>query len=230
MSQPTIRGGMASIIYFGLPHSNDMNPTPAAPKGATARLDQDPKWWAAPLYRNEELIEQPADQTTLTRRYTEQAVKFIGDHKNIPFFLYLAHTFPHVPLFASGKFNGESRRGLYGDVVEEIDWSVGEVLESLRRQGLNKNTLVFYYRGARLFAARKGPYKAHFITQSAYGPDKPVRHDPPLLFHLGHDPSERFNVATDHADVLADIAQEVQRHRATVIPVKSQLEETIKPN
>jgi arylsulfatase A-like enzyme len=315
--------------YFGLPHSNDMNPTPAAPQGATARLDQEAEWWAAPLYRNEELIEQPADQTTLTRRYAEQAVKFIRDHKGSPFFLYLAHTFPHVPLFASGKFGGKSRRGLYGDVVEEIDWSVGEVLGALHREGLDKNTLVFftsdngpwltqgeaggsagplrdgkgstweggmrepgiawwpgrvpagvvthemagtmdlfttslklagaeiprdrvidglditpllfgtgpsprqvhfYYRGTQLFAARKGPYKAHLITQSAHGTDKPLRHDPPLLFHLGHDPAERFNIAADHADVLADIAQEVQRHRATVIPVKSQLEETIKSN
>ena len=84
-------------------------------------------------------------QTTLARRYTEQAVKPIGDHRNTPFFLHLAHTFPHVPLFASGKFNGKSRRGLYGDVVEEIDWSVGEVLDSLHREGLDKNTLVFFY-------------------------------------------------------------------------------------
>jgi arylsulfatase A len=306
-----------------------MNPTPAAPRGATHRLDQDPAWWAAPLYRNEELIERPADQTTLTRRYTEQAVQFIHEHKTGPFFLYLAHTFPHVPLFASDKFGGKSRRGLYGDVVEEIDWSVGQVLDTLRREGLDKNTLVFftsdngpwlthgeaggsagplrdgkgstweggmrepgiawwpgrvpagivthelacsmdlfttsltlagaeipkdrsidgldiapllfgtgpsprqvffYYRGTQLYAARKGPYKAHFITQSAYGPDKPVKHDPPLLFHLGHDPSERFDVAEAHADVQRDIAKEVQRHRATVTSVKSQLEEMIKSN
>jgi arylsulfatase A-like enzyme len=130
--------------YFGLPHSNDMNPTPAAPKGAAGRLDQQAEWWAAPLFRNEELIERPADQSTLTRRYTEEAVKFIHDHRNGPFFLYLAHTFPHVPLFASGQFKGQSRRGLYGDVVEEIDWSVGEVLEALRREGLDKNTFVFF--------------------------------------------------------------------------------------
>ena len=285
-----------------------MNPTPAAPKGAAARLDQQAEWWAAPLYRNEELIERPADQTTLTRRYTEEAAKFIRDHKDGPFFLYLAHTFPHVPLFASGKFSGQSRRGLYGDVVEEIDWSVGQVLDLLRREGLDKNTLVFftsdngpwlsqgeaggsagllrdgkgstweggmrepgiawwpgrvpagvvthelactmdlfttclklagaavpqdrpidgldlapllfgsgpsprevffYYRGTQLYAARKGPFKAHFITQSGYGPDKPVKHDPPLLYHLGHDPSERIDVSGAHPDVLVDIANEV---------------------
>lgn len=313
--------------YFGLPHSNDMNPTPAAPKGATKRLDQQAEWWAAPLYRNEERIECPADQTTLTRRYAEEAAKFIRGHKDGPFFLYLAHTFPHVPLFASGQFSGKSRRGLYGDVVEELDWCVGQVLETLRREGLDKNTLVFftsdngpwmimdeaggsagllrdgkgstweggmrepgiawwpgrvpagavvhdlactvdlfatclslagaelpkdrvidgadmtrlllgkgpgprdilfYYRGTQLYAVRKGPFKAHFITRPSYGPDKPVLHDPPLLFHLGHDPSERFNVAQSHPDVLADIAREVDRHRATVQPVKTQLEETVK--
>ncbi len=70
----------------------------------------------------------------------------------------------------------------------------------------------FYYRGTQLYAARKGPFKAHFITQAAYGSDKPVRHDPPLLFHLGHDPSERFNIASRHPEVLAHIAREVVRH------------------
>ncbi|MCX7429261.1 MAG: sulfatase-like hydrolase/transferase [Planctomycetia bacterium] len=72
--------------YFGLPHSNDMNPAPAAPKGAAGRLDQQADWWAAPLYRDEQLVECPADQTTLTRRYTEEAEQFIRDHKNGPFF------------------------------------------------------------------------------------------------------------------------------------------------
>jgi len=121
-----------------------MNPTPKAPKGAAGRLDQDPESWAAPLFRNEELIQQPADQTQLTRRYTEEAVKFIREHKDAPFFLYLAHTFPHVPLFASNGFSGKSQRGLYGDVVEEIDWSVGQVLETLRQEKLADNTLVFF--------------------------------------------------------------------------------------
>ncbi len=150
-------------FYFGLPHSNDMNPTPAAPQGATSRLDQDPEWWAAPLYRNEDLIERPADQTTLTRRYTEQAVKFIHEHKGGPFFLYLAHTFPHVPLFASGKFQGQSRRGLYGDVVEEIDWSVGQVLDALRREGLDRNTLVF-------FTSDNGPWLTQGEAGGSAGP------------------------------------------------------------
>lgn len=130
--------------YFGLPHSNDMDPTAAAPKGAPGRPDQDPAWWNAPLYRNEELAARPGDQTQLTRLYTEKAQRFIREHKREPFFLYFAHTFPHVPLFASGQFRGTSRRGLYGDVVEELDWSVGQILETLRRERLAKNTLVFF--------------------------------------------------------------------------------------
>jgi arylsulfatase A-like enzyme len=129
---------------FGLPHSNDMNPAPGNPPGAPGKLEQDPAWWRAPLYRGQELIEQPADQTTLTRRYTEEAQRFIREHQSAPFFLYLAHTFPHVPLFASDKFRGKSSRGLYGDAVEEVDWSVGQVLATLREAGLDKNTLVFF--------------------------------------------------------------------------------------
>lgn len=130
--------------YLGLPHSNDMDPTAAAPPGAPGRPDQDPAWWNAPLYRNEELAARPADQTQLTRLYTEEAVRFIRDHTNQPFFLYFAHSFPHVPLFASAAYRGASRRGLYGDVVEELDASVGRILETLRQAGLAENTLVFF--------------------------------------------------------------------------------------
>jgi hypothetical protein len=143
---------------IGLPHSNDMNPTPAAPKNATSRLDQQADWWAAPLFRNEELIECPADQTTLTRRYTREAIQFIAEHKRGPFFMYLAHTFPHVPLFASQQFSRASARGLYGDVVEELDWSVGQVLGALRREGLAKNTLVSR-------SLRHGPQSAPRVLQ-----------------------------------------------------------------
>src|SRR5205085_7191284 len=90
--------------YFGLPHSNDMNPTAKHTKDSSNSLNPDPEHWAAPLFDGEKLIEQPADQTTLTRRYTERAVKFIGEHKAGPFFLYFAHTFPHTPLFVSETF------------------------------------------------------------------------------------------------------------------------------
>lgn len=129
--------------FFGLPHSNDMNPT-NAPRAASGRIDQSPDWWNSPLYRNETIVEQPADQTSLTRRYTEEAVSFIKQKRRNPFFLYLPHTFPHVPLFASKSFHGKSERGLYGDVVEELDWSVGEILKAVRRENLEENTLVFF--------------------------------------------------------------------------------------
>jgi arylsulfatase A-like enzyme len=97
-----------------------------------------------PLLRDTEVIERPADQTTLTRRYTEEASRFIKANKQGPFLVYFAHTFPHVPLFASEQFKGKSSRGLYGDAVEELDWSVGKVLATLREEKLEKSTLVFF--------------------------------------------------------------------------------------
>src|SRR5262245_56653906 len=110
--------------YLGLPYSNDMKPTP--------------------LCRNEEVIEEPAVQATLTKRYTEEAVRVIKASKGKPFFLYFAQTFPHVPLHVSDDFKGKSKGGLYGDVVEELDWSVGEVVKALQEAGHGRNTLVFF--------------------------------------------------------------------------------------
>jgi len=126
--------------YFGIPYSNDMSITRGDKKGP-------------PLMRNEEIVEHPAQQATLTKRYTEEGVKFIRENKDRPFFLYLPHTMPHVPLFASEKFKGTSARGLYGDVIEEIDWSVGRILDTLRELKLDENTLV-------LFTADNGPWLA----------------------------------------------------------------------
>ena len=126
--------------YFGIPYSNDMT-TPAP----------DDEYPPLPLVRGTEVIEQPTDQVTLTRRYTEEAVGFIRRERERPFFLYLAHTFPHVPLYASEAFRGRSPRGLYGDVVEELDWSVGEVLKTLREAGLAERTLV-------IFTSDNGPW------------------------------------------------------------------------
>eukprot|EP01031_Cornospumella_fuschlensis_P007100 gene7100-8816_t len=105
-------------VHFGLPHSNDMDPNPGNPPRANVPAEQKAAWWNAPLYRGLELVERPADQTTLTRRYTEEAVKFIEGSTDKPFFLYFPHTFPHTPLFASSDFKAKSPRGLYGDVVE----------------------------------------------------------------------------------------------------------------
>ena len=117
--------------YFGIPYSNDMKP--------------------AVVLRNEETVEAEATQTTLTKRYTEEAVKFIDSASKGPFFLYMPHTMPHIPLFASEKFRGKSPHGLYGDVIEELDWSVGEVLAALKRNGVDGNTLV-------LFSSDNGPW------------------------------------------------------------------------
>src|SRR3954447_16562091 len=85
--------------YYGLRWSNDMEPTPGIPKNASSSLNPDPKWWKSSLVQNEKVIEQPTDLSTLTRRYTEQAVEFIRQNKKKPFLLYFAHTYPHVPLF-----------------------------------------------------------------------------------------------------------------------------------
>ncbi|MFY9610593.1 MAG: sulfatase [Blastocatellia bacterium] len=117
--------------YFGIPYSNDMRPTP--------------------IVRNDETIEEPARQDSLTLRYTQEAVSFIERSKDRPFFLYLAHNMPHIPLFASARFRGKSAGGLYGDVIEELDFRVGELLASLKRLGLDRDTIVF-------FASDNGPW------------------------------------------------------------------------
>jgi arylsulfatase A-like enzyme len=118
--------------YFGIPYSNDM-PTPTK-DGRSGAI----------LMRNEEVVEHPVDQTTLTERYTQEAIKFITAGKDKPFFLYLAHNMPHVPLHVSEKFKGKSSRGLYGDVIECIDWSTGQVLDAIKDLGLDDNTCVIY--------------------------------------------------------------------------------------
>ena len=98
-------------FHFGLMHSNDMNPSDKPkPKKANALVEQDPEWWNAALYRGRELLEPRTDQTQLTKRYAEEAAKFIGANKDKPFFLYMPHTFPHTPLFASERFKGKRDR------------------------------------------------------------------------------------------------------------------------
>jgi arylsulfatase A len=312
--------------YFGIPYSNDMDRVnDVAPSGRAAFWDPKIEYWHVPLMRDTEIIERPADQTTITRRYTEEAIRFIREHREEPFFVYLPHNLPHVPLFRSPEFEGVSARGLYGDVIEEIDWSVGAILDALTELDLAEHTFVFftsdngpwltfddhggsagplkdgkgctweggmrepgiawwpgkiepgqvslelattmdlfptcvrlaggelpddrildgvdlspvlfgtgpnpretvyYYRGTRLMAVRYGPWKAHFITQGAYGPAarQVEEHDPPVLFNLDVDPSERFNVNEEHPEVLARIAEIVAEHRANLDPPESQLE------
>jgi arylsulfatase len=121
--------------YFGLPYSNDM--WPFHPTAGDNYPD-------LPLIDGEEIIEYNPDMSTLTTRYTERAVAFIEKNKHQPFFLYLAHSMPHVPLGVSEKFRGKSEQGLYGDVIMEIDWSVGQVLAAVNRNCLDKNTVVIF--------------------------------------------------------------------------------------
>ena len=97
-----------------------------------------------PLVKQKSVIEAPANQATLTQRYTREAVNFIERNRKRPFLLYLPHTFPHLPLFASKDFHGKSANGRYGDSVEEIDWSTGQILNALKKHGLEKNTLVIF--------------------------------------------------------------------------------------
>lgn len=99
---------------------------------------------ACPLIRDNVVIEVPADQMQFTQRYTRETIRFITRNKDKPFFVYLAHNMPHIPLHASEKFVGSSKRGIYGDTIQELDWSTGEILRSLKELGLDNNTLVIF--------------------------------------------------------------------------------------
>ena len=310
--------------YFGIPYSNDMDRVNDAPRGRETFWDPKIEYWNVPLMRDLEIVERPADQTTITKRYAEEAVSFIKKNKDGKFFLYLPHSLPHVPLFRSKEFEGKSLRGLYGDVIEEIDWSVGQVLQTLKELKLDQNTIVWftsdngpwltfqehggtagllregkgttwdggmrepsvcwwpgtipagqvsaelgttmdiyatslslagakldadrvvdgydlteslkgksksprevvhYYRGTKLMALRKGPWKAHFATQESYtGNRQLTEHDPPVLYNLEVDPSEKWDVAEQHPEVITDLKAAAEVHKATVVPVPSQLE------
>lgn len=321
--------------YYGIPYSNDMDkidPTDHFTLAENERFEA----YNVPLMRDGEIIERPADQRTLTKRYTEEALEKIKNRKEKPFFIYLAYSLPHIPLFRSENFKNTSLAGIYGDVVEEIDWSVGQILKTLREEGLAENTLVvftsdngpwhtfkthggsagmlrgakggtfeggmrepavfwwpgklkpgvvadmattmdllptfcklsgaqipadrvydgydisplltgtgkskrdvvLYYRGQKVFAVRKGDYKAHFITQNEYNTktahpitnpvleieNKPVVHEPPLLYNVNTDPGERFNIAAEHPEIIAEIRKVLENHLAGVVPVENQLE------
>lgn len=308
--------------YFGIPYSNDMDRVPGRPVREVflqPRIED----FNVPLMRDTAIVERPADQRTITRRYTDEAVRFIEENRDRPFFLYLAHNFPHVPLFASEDFLGKSRRGLYGDVVEEIDYGVGRVVARLQELGIAENTLVvftsdngpwltfaqhggsagllrdgkgttweggmreptvfwwpgrlrpgtvlemgstldlmntlcslagvsvptdrqmdgydlspvlfgtgesprrtmFFYRESKLYAVRHGQFKAHFITKSAYagGREEETHHDPPLLFHLGEDPGEQYDVASQHPELIEQIRRVVEVHQADMVMGEDQL-------
>lgn len=302
--------------YFGLPYSNDMTPTPG-PGSPGA-----PKHPPLPLIENDRVIETEPDQSHLTERYTEHTLKTIRAAKGNPFFLYFAHTFPHVPLYASPRFRDKSPRGLYGDVVEELDWSVGEVFKTLKETGQDRNTLVvfssdngpwlprrefggsagllregkgstweggmrepclarwpgvipagkvsaaqgcmldwfptfakaagatlpqgvtldgqdmtdvltghsegsdrtfFYWNADDLRAVRRGPWKLHIATNNTETPPAKVTVlDKPLLYNVREDPSEKYDVAAAHPDLVAQLLAVLKEHQATIVQAPKQ--------
>jgi arylsulfatase A len=151
--------------WFGLPFSHDMRMTVPADKGykTAAYYDPKPEYWDVPLMRNDQVIERPVDHRTLTKRYTEEARQFIDANKGRPFFLYLAHSMPHIPLARSADYVDHSSGGRYGDVVEEIDWSTGQVLDALRTAGIDRQTLV-------LFTSDNGPWLPFETHGGSAGP------------------------------------------------------------
>jgi arylsulfatase A-like enzyme len=140
--------------YFGLPYSNDMWPN---------HPDAGARYPDLPLIDGEKVVAVNPDQTKLTTWYTERAVQFIAKNKDRPFFLYVAHNMPHVPLHVSDKFKGKSKQGLYGDVIMEIDWSVGEILAALKKHDLDEQTLV-------MFTSDNGPWLCYGNHAGAAGP------------------------------------------------------------
>ncbi|HEX6225184.1 MAG TPA: sulfatase [Chryseolinea sp.] len=311
--------------YFGIPYSNDMDKDTSI-EYRHAASDPKVEYFNVPLMKGTNIVERPADQTTITKRYTEETIRFITGNKEQPFFIYLAHSMPHVPLFASNDFKGKSERGLYGDVIEEIDWSVGQILNTLRKEGLDKNTIVIFtsdngpwvifnegggsagplfgakgtsyeggqrvpaifwgpgkikpgvvstlgstldifptlsklagiplqddriydgydispvfsgsvpgprkemifYHDDKIFAARKGDYKMYYYSNNPTGyPEKLEKLGAYQLFNLQHDPSERFNIADKHPEVIKEIETMVETHQSTIEPSASQLDRVL---
>lgn len=140
--------------YVGLPYSNDMWPVGYDGVPITDTSDRKYRYPPLPLMNGNEKMKEIRtleDQATLTTLYTEKAVDFIRQNKDKPFFLYMPQSMPHVPLAASAKFKGKSEQGLYGDVVMEIDWSIGEIMKALKQNNLDENTLV-------IFTSDNGPW------------------------------------------------------------------------
>lgn len=151
--------------YFGLPYSNDM--WPHHPEVADLSLEERLKRWPhLPLIDKNKIINAQVtgeDQEHLTTQYTERAVSFINQNKERPFFLYVPHSMVHVPLYVSDKFKGKSQRGLFGDVMMEVDWSVGQILDALRTNKIDDNTLV-------IFTADNGPWLSYGDHAGTAGP------------------------------------------------------------
>jgi arylsulfatase A-like enzyme len=302
--------------YYGIPYSNDMDRVEGTDYHYVC-VNPEIEIFQVPIMRNTEEIERPAQQTTITRRYTEETVKYINDNKDNPFFIYLAHNMPHVPLFRSSDFESKSERGIYGDVIEEIDWSVGQIRKALEDNGIAENTLVIFTsdngpwlsfdqhggsagllrggkgstweggmrepaifwwkgklktgivsdmgstldflptfcnlagvpvpddrhldgfdlsktllygeksprdimifsRGNDVAAIRKGDFKAHFIVRR----NPELQEQLPLLYHLGHDPSEKYNIADQYPEIVEELRLEAEKYKETIIPVVDQV-------
>lgn len=328
--QPEFLPGKQGFDYwFGIDHHQ--NGVRRAPSIATDRLNPSgeeeravKRPWCS-LYRNDTVIEENPDMRYLTKRYTDEALRFISRNKDRPFFLYFANNNPHVPLYATEDFEGKSKRGIYGDVVEEIDWSVGKILEKLKELGIDRNTLVwfisdngpwlqrrqnggsagllregknstweggmrvpciawwpgtvpaggvspsliaamdlfptfaglsgakipgdrtfdgvditgvmkgaqgsprefiYYYINDKLYAVRKGPWKAHFITHDSYTPDLPVVHEIPLLYHLEVDPSEKYDLSGKFPGIVEELTREYEKQKL-IRPVPSEIDKVM---
>ena len=142
--------------YWGIPYSNDMDAKKGFP-GYRTKGQEDPNYVApieqfqVPIIHNTTVVERPANQHTITQRYTDKAIEFIKSNRSKPFFVYLAHNLPHIPLYAGKKHLGKSRRGIYGDVIEEIDSGAGQIIQTIKDLGIEKNTLV-------VFTSDNGPW------------------------------------------------------------------------
>ena len=169
--------------YFGIPYSNDMTIDTQH-----ARFSRDCVFregmteekaraeaikHTVPLMRGDEVVEYPADQATLTQRYTAEAVKFIREHRADPFFVYLPHTMVHAPLAASDKFRGKSGSGLLGDAIEELDWSVGQILQTLKETQLDEQTLVIFTSDNGAAAGSSAPWRGKKGSQFEGGVREP---------------------------------------------------------
>ncbi len=188
--------------YFGLPYSNDM--WPFHPQQGTVYNFPD-----LPTYEGNEIIGYNLDQNRMTTDYTERAINFIRKHRKEPFFVYVAHNMAHVPLAVSDKFRGKSEQGLYGDVMMEIDWSVGQIIGALREMGLEKNTLV-------VLTTDNGPwlnYGNHAGSTAGLRQGKGVTFDggnrvPCIMYWKGViEPGRTCNALASNIDLLPTFAE-----------------------
>ena len=306
--------------YFGIPYSNDMdkiNNNNYWSEYENKELSSDS--YNVPLMENFDIIERPVDQTTITSRYVDKTLQLINNYKNNNFFIYLSHNLPHIPLYASKRFLGKSKRGLYGDVIEEIDYGVGLIINELKKLNLDKKTIVvftsdngpwlvykshsgsagllrngkgttweggvrvptifwganikpglineigstldiyttflalakidtqknmivdgydlsetllrkkesqrdemFFYKGDELFAVRLGDFKLHLKTTDWF--KEPKKHNPPLLFNLNIDPSEKFNISSKNPEKVKEILELIKVHNLRLLRGKNQLD------